>query len=73
LVGILAAGLLGFLLFPYDLILRSVVTVATAVAFVAWGIVHHWLHEDLHPKVVLEYIITSFLAALILLFMLWRS
>lgn len=32
------------------------IVIAVAVAYVAWGVIHHWRSGDLHPKVVLEYV-----------------
>lgn len=72
LIGIIGAGFLGFLLFPYDQIFRSTVVVALGISFVIWGVVHHFIHEDLHIKVVWEYIMTALLATVILLSLIWK-
>lgn len=72
LIGIIVAAFLGFLFFAYDQVFQSAIMVSAGVAFVIWGIVHHWLHEDLHPKVVLEYIATALVGTIILLSLIWR-
>ena len=42
------------------------VSIATAVAYVAWGIVHHLLHKDLHIETVVEYVAIAALGLIIL-------
>lgn len=49
------------------------VVLATSVAYVAWGVIHHWLEEDLHLKIVLEYFLMAFLACLLIIFLLLRA
>lgn len=72
LIGIIAAGFLGLLFFSYDKGFQSAIVIATSTSFVVWGIVHHHIHDDLHPKVVLEYIATAVFGAVILLAVIWR-
>ena len=38
----------------------------TAMAYVAWGIIHHALIGDLHRKVVIEYILVGLIATVLL-------
>ena len=64
LIGVLVAGFLGFWYFAYDRGFQAAVIVATAVAYVAWGIIHHSLHKDLYLEVALEYILIAILATL---------
>ena len=56
LFGILGAAVGGFLLFSWDRTFQLSLIVATAASYVAWGVVHHWLHDDLYPEVVVEYV-----------------
>ncbi|MBI2268161.1 MAG: hypothetical protein HYU80_01795 [Candidatus Blackburnbacteria bacterium] len=67
LFGIVGLGCLGLIVFSYDQGFRMAVTVALGAAFVAWGVVHHWLHDDLHFKIVLEYLFTAILGVIVLL------
>lgn len=66
LLGILVFGFLGFTGFSYDKAFQMAIIVAVAVSFVAWGLVHHYIHEDLNLKIVLEYIAMAILGAAIL-------
>lgn len=59
LIGILAVGVLGFYIFAYDRIFQIFISVALAVSYLVWGIVHHYIHKDLHLSVVIEYIIVA--------------
>ena len=66
LFGILFAGFIGFTLFSYDKGFQIAVAVATAGAYVIWGIVHHFLHKDLYLEIVFEYIAVAVLGLTIL-------
>lgn len=70
--GIFAVSLWGLFAFSYDQSFQSAIAISCAVAFVAWGIVHHYIHGDLRPKIVLEYIATAILAAVVLFSIIWR-
>ncbi len=71
LVGIVLVALWGFLSFPQDQMFQSVIAISFGVSFVAWGIIHHHIHEELHSKIVLEYIATAFFGVTVLLFVIW--
>ncbi len=47
--------------------LQLVVGVSTAVAYVAWGLIHHALQRDLYPKVMVEYVLMGLIAILLLM------
>jgi len=66
LVVILNMGIAGFLLFSPNRFYQACVVTLTSLTYVAWGIIHHWICEDLHLKVVLEYVMVTFLADLML-------
>jgi len=40
--------------------------IATAVAYVLWGIIHHALEKDLHHKIVIEYMLVGAIAIVLL-------
>ncbi len=67
LAGILLACVLGFLIFPYDKDFRIAILFSTAIAYVAWGIVHHRLNDDFYPSVLLEYLTVAFLGVAVVL------
>lgn len=67
----LGIGLFYFLRFnPFY---QLVVILATSLAYLFWGIIHHWLAEDLHLKVILEYFLFACLVVLIILSLLFRA
>ena len=51
---------------------QFVTGVATAVAYVFWGILHHSAKEDLHANVVVEYVLIAAIS-IIVLFIVIRS
>lgn len=73
LFGILGAGILAFLLFSYDKIFQFGVSIALSAAYVAWGVVHHYMHRDLHLAVVVEYLVVAILGLVIVFSLLFRS
>lgn len=66
LFGILLAGFAGLILFSYDKSFQIAVSIATAVAYVGWGVVHHLLHKDLHIETFIEYVAIAILGLVIL-------
>lgn len=58
-------GLWGVFWFSYDAVSQLMIVAAMAVSYVGWGIVHHRTHRDLHPKIVVEYVLVSLAAVLI--------
>lgn len=72
LIGILVLAAFGFVAFSYDKNFQAALAVATAVGYVTWGIVHHYLHRDLHLSVVLEYIAISFLGVVIIFSLIFK-
>ncbi|MFI5240826.1 MAG: hypothetical protein ACHQUA_00115 [Microgenomates group bacterium] len=66
LFGILLAGFAGLILFSYDRNFQIAVAIATAVSYVAWGVVHHLLHKDLHLETFIEYVAIASLGLIIL-------
>lgn len=73
LVGILVAAVAGFYLFPYDKGFQMAIGVAAACGYVSWGLVSHYVHEDLHVSIVVEYVSIAFLGVVILFFTLFRA
>jgi len=73
LVGILIVAAFGFAFFSYDPLFQSGIAVATVVAYVVWGLIHHWLHRDLTLSVVIEYILIAALGLVIFISLLFRA
>jgi len=72
LLGLLAVGAIGFIFFSYDRIFQIAVLIALAASYVIWGIVHHYLHRDLHLAVVIEYLVVAALGLVIVFSLLFR-
>lgn len=72
LFGILLAGFAGLILFSYNKNFQVGIAIATAVSYVSWGIVHHYLHKDLHFEVFVEYLAMSILGLTILFTLILR-
>ena len=72
LLGILSAGVFGFTVFSYDKIFQIILAISTACAYVSWGIIHHHIHKDLHPSVVVEYFAIAILGIVIVFSLLFR-
>lgn len=73
LIGIFIAGLVAFWVFSYNRAFQMVIAIAVAVAYVAWGIIHHAIHRDLYLIVVLEYIIIASLGLFVVLSLIFRA
>jgi hypothetical protein len=66
LFGILLAGFAGMILFSYDKNFQEAIAIATASSYASWGIVHHYLHNDLHFEVIIEYIVVALFGLIVL-------
>lgn len=67
LIGILIAGILGFYFYSYDRSFQIAVTVALATSYVSWGLIHHAIHKDICPSIVLEYVTVAVLGAVMVI------
>lgn len=73
LLGIMFASVIGFAIFSYDRIFQMAVVLGCALAYVAWGVVHHHVHEDLHLSVIVEYVTIACLGVTVIFLLLFRS
>jgi hypothetical protein len=73
LLGLFAFGVLAFVIASYDRVFQMGVAIALAVAYVAWGIVHHYIHRDLYLSVVIEYIVVACLGLVIVFSLVFRT
>ena len=72
LIGIFAAGTFGIYTFAYDRSLQMAVVVATAGAYVTWGVVHHFIHRDLYLAVIVEYLVVAVLGVVLIFSLIFR-
>ncbi|MCX6705073.1 MAG: hypothetical protein NT162_01930 [Candidatus Woesebacteria bacterium] len=73
LFGILLAGFAGLILFSYDKNFQIAVALALTLSYVAWGVIHHYLHRDLHVEVFIEYLVVAVLGFVIIFSLLFRT
>lgn len=73
LFAVLAAGIVGFYIFSYERLFQAAVAVSVAVAYVVWGLVHHSIHKDLTPSVLVEYILIATLGLIIVFSLIFRA
>jgi len=73
LVALIVAGSFGFVYFSYDRFFQASVTLATAVGYFTWGMVHHHLHRNLHFSVVLEYLAIAIIGVVVVFSLIFRA
>lgn len=66
LIFILSLGITGFFYFQGDPNRQFMVAVITSFLYFTWGIIHHQQEGDLHPKIVVEYLLIAVLAIFLL-------
>lgn len=71
--GLIGFAFWGFNNFSYDRTFQSAIAMSLGFSFILWGVIHHHLHEDLHPRIVLEYMATAVLGIIVLLAVIWRA
>ncbi len=65
-------AMLGFAVWAFvsaapNVVLQLGIGIASAFAYVVWGIFHHAVLHDLHPKIVIEYILVGTIAIVLLM------
>lgn len=73
LIAILVVGFGSFFLVNYDKIMQAGVLMLVSVSYFFWGMIHHFLEDDLHPRIVVEYLVISALAFLVLYSLIQRA
>lgn len=73
LLVILNLGIGMFFMLRFNLLYQTIVVLTTGIAYVIWGVVHHWLEEDLHLKVFLEYFLIALIFCVVILSLLLRA
>ncbi|QQS38690.1 hypothetical protein IPM62_04885 [Candidatus Woesebacteria bacterium] len=72
LVGIILSGSLGIIHFSYDRMFQASLAVAVAFSYFVWGVIHHYLHQDLDVSILVEYLAIATLGLMIVLSVLFR-
>jgi uncharacterized membrane protein YjjP (DUF1212 family) len=73
LIAFLSFGLALFLVFNYNRQAQVVMTFLMSLIYVAWGIVHHTIRKELHPKIIFEYFLVAFVVSVVVIFLLMRT
>ena len=73
LIGIFVAGIIGFYCFSYDRFFQAAISIALIIAYVFWGVVHHFIHKDLYLEVIIEYLIIALLGLVVILSLIFRA
>lgn len=66
LVFILLFGILSFFYFQRYAQAQIFSILLTSTFYVIWGIIHHYLEKDLHPRIILEYLAVALLGFLVI-------
>ena len=73
LFGVLIIGGVGFVNFSYDKQFQAAIVISTALGYFVWGLIHHFLHRDLHIQVVLEYLAIAILGVVVVFSLLFGA
>lgn len=73
LLGMLAAGLVGILIFSSDRKFQEAMIIASSAGYVTWGIMHHIAHKDLTLSILVEYFAVALLGLVIVFSILFRT
>jgi hypothetical protein len=67
---ILGIGLYAFFNLQGNHEAQLLIGIIISIAYILWGLIHHWITGDLHRKVVIEYVLISTIAVMMLLIIL---
>lgn len=73
LIAFLSFGLALFLVFNYNRQIQMGISLVMAGGYIIWGIIHHAIKKELHPKIILEYVLVAIVASVVVLFLLMRT
>lgn len=62
-----------YLFLGFNRTYQMIIVLTACIAYVFWGIIHHHLNDDLHLKVVAEYVLVALLAEMIILSLIFRT
>jgi len=64
-IAIFVAGLVLVMSVSYSSKLQSLFVVMVAVLYFMWSLIHHYVHHELHTKVVVEYALMASLGVIL--------
>ncbi len=67
---VLILGGIFFLSASHNLYRQKISLIFTAIAYVIWGVVHHWRQGDLNLKITFEYVFMAIIGASLAYFVL---
>lgn len=73
LIAFLSIGLALFLVFNFNRQVQMGITLAMAGGYIIWGIIHHSVRKELHPRIILEYVLVAIVASIVVIFLLMRT
>lgn len=73
LIAFLSIGLALFLIFNYNRQIQIGITLVIAAGYIVWGMIHHTIKKQLHPRIILEYVLVATVASVVMIFLLLRS
>lgn len=68
---ILAAGTVSFFFSQGSTYSQFIIVLMTSIAYAGWGLLYHRLRGDLHLKVVVEYVLVSAIAVILMFIVLF--
>ena len=73
LIAFLSIGLAFFLVFNYNRQIQTGISLVMAAGYVTWGIIHHLIKKELHPRIILEYVLVAIVASVVVIILLMRT
>ena len=73
LITILVIGFGSIVIFSSNKQIQLVLSIITAVLYALWGVVHHYMEDDMNIKIIMEYFIIAFLSVVILFTIIGRE
>lgn len=73
LMGIIGAGIIGFYIFSYDRLFQFFIAIAVSLSYVTWGVVHHYIHQDFHLSILIEYLVIAILGIVVIFSVLFQA
>lgn len=68
-LAVLVAGFYIIFLLSYSFYLQAASLVLVLIFYTTLGILHHILHHDLYPKIVIEYVLVSLMILAVFVFL----
>lgn len=63
LLTILILGIIATVLVGKSTFFKGFIVIFMALAYFSWGMIHHYIEKDLHPHLIIEYLLISVLGA----------